>query len=282
MDTFATHNKKLAGYKDVSDTVKIIEKIAASQLHELQKKTTSLSEYTKHILALLVRMHKLTRFATPDLYPVFTTPRSLLVIITGDKGLVGDLWRRLFDVYVEDVQQDMLIIGKKGAQHWIESVGQVTHYSFAGRIPTSDELCSLAKLLDEHVDTGMYNTISTLHIHPTSLVEQNPVLTPLLPIDMANIEPDVIDPVASEYPIVDGSLLSLQKTLYKKYLSNRLQQIILETAVSEYSARTVAMEHASTKTDEANKRLIMVYSRDRRQRETQKQLERFATKHTTI
>jgi ATP synthase F1 gamma subunit len=274
MDTFSTYNKKLAGYRDVSETVKILEKVAAGQLHTLERQTTWLAKYTKHILSLLGRVQELS-----DNQALVTdktnAKKSLLVIITGDKGLVGDLWHRLFSYHKEIVEQDILVIGKKGQLEWPATNAKITHYSFADRLPNNDEIYQLGTLLDSYMETGAYKSVSTLHVYSESLIEQIPTLAPLLPIVPPSAE-SVSDHARAGYPIIEGSIKGIQKMLYKKYLLSRIQQIVLETAVAEYSSRTVAMEHASAKTDAETLNLTMVYSRERRQRETQKQLERFA------
>lgn len=282
MDTFATYNKKLTGYKDVSETVKILEKIAAGQLHSLEQQAFSLAEYTKTITTIFSRIAQMSDVDEQYSLKRRKLKRTLLVIVSGDKGLVGNLWNRLFAHYESADSQDVLVIGKKGQHEWKESDSFVSHYSFASRLPTSEEIYDLGNQLHSYIEDGVYSSISTLHIKPISLVEQNPVQTQLLPVDIRKEEFLVDRNQLPGYPIVDGSIKRIQKNLFKKYVFSRLQQVILETAVAELSARTVSMEHASAKTDEATNRLTMSYTRDRRQSETQKQLERFASKNATV
>jgi ATP synthase F1 gamma subunit len=282
MDTFSTYNKKLSGYKDVSETVKILEKIAAGKLHTLGQHVQPLSKYTSTILTMLSRVQQLSGKEVHSVYNTKQSARTLVVIITGDKGLVGDLWNRQFGYYKSKPTQDLLVIGKKGQQKWKESQPSIRHYSFSDRIPTAEEIYDLGEKLHSYIEDGVYQRVSTLHIQSLSLVDQKPVVTQLLPVVIPKKDFVSTADIPLGYPIVADSITSLQKTLFKKYMFSRLQQVILETAEAEFSARTVVMEHASTKTDEIIKRLHLSYFRDKRQSETQKQLERFAANHRNI
>ncbi len=281
MDTFSTYSKKRAGYKDVSETVKILEKIAAGQLHALESETDLLSQYTAQIETILSRMNQLLDNSSAAVGINSSSAKTLLLMVSGDKGLVGDLWRRLFSLYKSNAHQDLLVVGKKAQLEWPESDSKVSHYTFAERLPNDDEIIVLGKLLQSYVDKNIYSSVTVLYLNPESLVEQKPVLKQLLPLVVGDVDVDAHSS-SFGYPIVEGSIKSLHKSLSQKYTLSRLRQVFLETAVSEYSARAVAMEHASAKTDEETKLLTMVYSRERRQRETQKQLERFAANNISI
>ncbi len=278
MDTYSTYIKKKSGYNDVSKTVKILEKIAVGKLHVFERKLISLSLYNDNIHSILSRIDQLDNKFQQEIKTTFKNEQFLLIIFSGDKGLVGDLWHRLFGKYSKRQNCSIMIIGKKAKEEWSESGDKILHYSFVDKIPNNADLDKLARLLTSFVSSGKYNSISTLHMHPSSLLEQVPTFTQLLPLKLPKNNVDAL----LGYPIVDGSIKSIKKSLYKKYLVSSLQKIILETAVSEYSARTVAMEHASVKTDEDSHKLTMLYSRDSRQRETQKQLERFSSSHVII
>ena len=80
----------------------------------------------------------------------------------------------------------------------------------------------------------------------------------------------------SGLPIFEPSKKEVFKALTQKYIGMFFRKIVMETKLSELSARTVAMEHASAKTDELIKKISLNYLKERRRAITQKQLESFA------
>ena len=275
MEKYATYKKKKEGYVDVHETVKTIEKIAAAHLHEIDKRARALSRYGESIVGTMARLQNLTAYLS--LAKKAEVPkRDLLVVVTGDKGLVGDAWRRLFSLYDESNRQDVLVIGKQGQRYIPATLAHVRHHSFSDRLPSSEEISVLNQTLRTYIENGTYATITTLHLSAESVIDLKPVKKQLLPLFEGDVPTQEADRVVSGYPIVEGSIFSIKEKLLEKYMNSRLEQTIIETAVAEYSARTIAMEHAAAKTEEMLARLSLVYLRDRRHSETEKQLERFA------
>lgn len=64
--------------------------------------------------------------------------------------------------------------------------------------------------------------------------------------------------------------------MLENYVKVSFAEIALETKLSELSARTVAMEDAAAKTEKLIKKTTLGYSKERRESETQKQLESFS------
>lgn len=281
MEKYSAFKKKNIGYTDVHETVKTIEKIAAAHLHEVEQRTVNLSNHTQRILEVLARLQKFDDSNTVTGSIPTAGGKNLLVLITGDKGLVGDAWQKLFNVYKNISHQGVLVIGKKG-QLEVPTSDQVQHHSFLSRIPSTREIESLHEKLLSYMQNGTYNSVTTLHLSAASVVDLRPVETLLLPITLEVKTDTPTDKYPVGYPIIEGSINTLKETLLKKYLNSRLEQIILETAVAEYSARTIAMEHATSKTEEMLTHLSRVYLRDRRHLETQKQLERFAVNKISV
>ena len=275
MEKYATYKKKKEGYVDVHETVKTIEKIAAAHLHEIDKRARALSRYGESIVGTMARLQNLTAYLS--LAKKAEVPkRDLLVVVTGDKGLVGDAWRRLFSLYDESNRQDVLVIGKQGQRYIPATLAHVRHHSFSDRLPSSEEISVLNQTLRTYIENGTYATITTLHLSAESVIDLKPVKKQLLPLFEGDVPTQEADRVVSGYPIVEGAIFSIKEKLLEKYMNSRLEQTIIETAVAEYSARTIAMEHAAAKTEEMLARLSLVYLRDRRHSETEKQLERFA------
>ncbi|MCA9361878.1 F0F1 ATP synthase subunit gamma, partial [Candidatus Kaiserbacteria bacterium] len=242
MKSYTQHKQEVAGYRDVHETVQILEKIAAGQLHTLQRTAEALELYTHTMFNLMLRLETLSG---RSLFSRSSSQRStsnveLAVILSGDKGLVGDLWHKLYEKYHEHYygkQVELLVIGERGQLLWPEGgLHKVTHFSFSDRFPTHQELIELANSLHNAVAMDLYSSVSVLYVEATSIITHEPVVTDLLPLlprinmpQTASLEQHL------GLPIVDVSYEELANDLMKKYLVNRLQQLSMEVALSEFS-----------------------------------------------
>ena len=278
MKSFTDHKKQLAGFEDVLETVQVLEKIAAGKLHALEDQSIKLASYTEVIARLMVRLEGFTSasFKTASARRAKDKPRTLLVVLSGDRGLVGDLWHRLYDHYFEAALEthDMLVIGAKAQALWPAADG-VTHYMFADRFPTDAEVMALADKLSHEVQSGTYAAVKFLYPKPQSLTVYHPVIADLLPLAVDESVLHTKEPLTG-FPIIEGVVEDYKQSLLKKYLLARLHQFLQETALAEFSARTVGLEHAGAKTETIIADTMRQYRRWRRHEDTAKQLERFS------
>ena len=56
MKSYITHKNQMQGIKDVSETVKAVEKIAASSVHFLKQEVSDLNSYAVEIERILARL----------------------------------------------------------------------------------------------------------------------------------------------------------------------------------------------------------------------------------
>ena len=282
MKSYTLSKKEIEGYNNVSETVQTIEKIAASGVHMLKKDIHALQAYTQTIEKTLTRLSVCSQ-ATLE-HPLLNLNmkgKDMLVVFSGNRGLVGGLWDNLFDLYLNGKRKEQLIltVGSKAHLFFGERVNQdVEQVTFEGEIPTDTEVTSLCTRLMQQVQDGSIARVTLLYPKNVSIGNQQPTLLPFLPFDISGVyDPeDVITNNPIGLPIFEASATYLFGRLLEIYINATLYNIALETRLSELSARTVSMEHASEKTKEMVTRLRLVRSRTRRQLLTQKQLESFA------
>jgi len=113
------------------------------------------------------------------------------------------------------------------------------------------------------------------------LANQVPNKVHFLPFDFSSAETfarkDVhFDQKNQGLPLFEPSKQKTFDDLLDKYIGVVFRKIIFEAKLSELSARTVAMEHATAKTQEIIEKLHLKYAKNRRRTVTQRQLESFA------
>ncbi len=314
MKTYLAYKNQVQGFQDVSETVKTIEKIAASSVHFLKQETISLNVYAKEIEKVLSRMSLFYQERKHPFLQERDDGKRALIILTGDKGLVGGLWHRTVSVFLENISQYQFVVtvGNKGANYLREenikiakSFNQISDISHQEIKRVSDYIFGKFK-------GGEFSKVDILYPKFVSLAEYQPSFISFLPLafsvdslDQSNAvgtgnqmfsfeaaRGSVIrkegksrsvaeKKVGNGLPIFEPSKRKIFDRLLQKYISVFFYKIVIETRLSELSARTAAMEHASVKTEELIRKFTLDYTKERRKTITQKQLESF-TAHMTV
>lgn len=276
MDTYRNYKQKIDGLTDVRETVKTIEKIAASELHVVRTKQLQLRSYVDEVARVLARIEILQKSATNDSCVRHSHARNLVLVCGGDRGLVGDMWEHLYS-HVRDQQldADFWLYGTQVAGVW-EAIPNVQIKKFTDRIPTESEVRTLSGELQTLCATQQYTRVSVALPTLTSSTTYTPELLQLwpfsVPVRTAQTHTD------TGWPIIEGSVQALRRRLLDLYLEAALLSHFLTAAEAEFSIRTIFMEEAERKTEDLTHDLSLAYARDRRAVETQKQLARFSAR----
>ena len=234
-----------------------------------------------------------------------TIGEKAFVILTGDKGLVGGLWHEVINAVLENVKQyqSFIVIGVKGENYLKEenipiiklfTPSEISNYS--DKNATEDDLYEQPKSPTEvtyffgvppkewaeHITNyifnefkkGTFSRVDILYPQFISLAEQTPNLIPFLPFEF-KFKKNEEKKSGEGLPIFEPSKQEIFNKLLQKYIIIFFRKIIIETKLSELSARTVAMEHATTKIEKLIQKLALDYTKERRRIITQRQLESF-------
>ena len=308
MRSYVAYKNQIRGVEDVSETVKTVEKIAASSVHFLKQEVANLNTYTDEIERTLNRLSLFYQKKDNPLLNGDNNGERTLVIITGDKGLVGGLWHEIINASLEyiDKYKNILFIGTKGKSYLMEEnlsetrrlislgINYDGHKDIAGgeshgqQIPITDSrlpdvspkenIESVSKYILDEFKKGIFSQVDILYPQFISLAEQTPHINSFLPFDF-ELKEGKEDSIG--LPIFESSKREVFDALLQKYIGVFFHKIIMEARLSELSARTVAMEHAAVKTKELIQKLTISYTKERRKVMTKRQLESF-TAHKVI
>jgi len=291
MKSYIVYKNQMQGVKDVSETVKTVEKIAASSVHSLKQEVFNLNFYATELEKVLNRLSPFCREKDHPLLRKKDFGKKTLVIITGDKGLVGGLWHGVINIFLENIDQykAVVVIGAKGENYLKEeAVPIIKLFTSFFDIPQKEEIANITDYIFDEFKKGVFSRVDILYSQFVSLAEQTPKLTSFLPfeftshfLNQSNNMPipknKYLDKSSSGgLPIFEPSRQKIFEEILQKYIGVFFYKIVMETKLSEFSARTVAMEHAAAKTDELIQRLMLNYTKERRRIVTQRQLESFA------
>lgn len=280
MKSYLGYQNQIDGFKDVSDTVKTVEQISASSVHWLKQEVSNLNSYTDELETFL---SELTRFTTKLSHPLLQERehgKKMLLVISGDKGLVGGLWHNVINAFlaVRSNYDDVVIMGKKG-EYFFEEEGIEYLKSFVN-LPAmieNQEVSTVTDFIFGEFKKGSFSRVDILYPKFVSLANQQPTRTKFLPFTFSpSQETESQDARAGAgLPIFEPNKSKIFDNALEKYISVFFNKIVLESRLSELSARTVAMEHATVKTNQLIERLSLDYMKVRRKSITQKQVESF-------
>ena len=281
MKTYVAYNNQIQGLKEVAVTVKTVEKVAASLVHSLKKQVVSLNEYADNIERLLFRL-LLFYDAKDHLFLKQNVIGSkVLIVVTGDKGLVGGLWHDVINLYLKKISdyQSVVLVGNKGKSLLEEEQKKVDKvWNGMTDIPGQNEISSIMNYVLDEFKTGELAGVDILYPQFISLAQQEPVVVSFLPFTFLWEQEEREGRVNSALglPLFEPTKRMVFDRLLHKYITVRFREIILEAKLSELSARTVAMEHANVQTRDFISKLNLSFRKERHRVMTQRQLESFA------
>jgi F-type H+-transporting ATPase subunit gamma len=280
MKTYLAYKNEIQGFRDVAETVKSMEKIAASSIHFLKQRVANFDEYANAVRAVLARLSDFYAPTGNILLEKRPAGRKALVVLTGDKGLVDGLWHETVNTYMErkTAYTDVIIIGEKGRSYVSEEHVQIRKFfpNPSGQIIESD-VETITDYLFREFKNGTYAAIDILYPRFISLAEQQPAYIPFLPFEFKkealeqNERPDGL-------PIFEPAQKEVFDWFFEKYIEIFFHRIMTETKLSEFSARTVAMEEADEKTRGLIRQLTVSFHKERKRDITQKQIQSFSVK----
>ncbi len=278
MKKYIEYKNEVDGFKDVSLTVKTVEKISASYIHFLKVMTNNLYNYNQTIEKVLGRLLQFHKLADNIFLKQKKSNRKLLVFLSGDKGLVGGLYHNLANILSDHNEKYdyLIVIGKKGERYIKEEGFKILKsFYFTDYLPTPKEIQEICDYILGQFKNKNFSKIDILYPAFISLSVHQPKFIRFLPfpfVDNSQVE----SRPAIGLPIFASSPKKIFDDLFTKYIKTFFARVVLESKLSEFSARTVAMEHAAVKTQEILEKIKLDYFKERKRIITQKQLESFS------
>ena len=278
MKSYLEFKTKVNALQEVEETVKAIEKIAASQIYGLKKKNNLLKAYSREIALML---HYILPSISNTKNRLFmkneNIQKKLLIIISGEKGLAGAYYNKLFEYFVKQKENydDFVIIGERRKEFiGLKNIHLLNSFI---KIPKEDlEVKKVLNTISSFYLDKKYKQIDILFSSFQSLIVQEPKIITYLPFSKS-IKNQFLqkEEVQLALPIFEPSMKGIFKVLIDKFINIYFYQIILEARLSELCARAVAMEKASHESQKIIKNTIHYFLRERRKELTKAQIEEF-------
>lgn len=286
MEKYNFYKTEMEGLADVESTVRVIEKSAASHIHFLKKKVHALSEYKDKIQTMLRR---LSRFYWDTSHPLLSESnagKKALLVMTGTKGIVGGLYHELTnEVVAKSYDYEYIwVIGEKGKKYLNEEGIQTeqlfAQFDFDG-LPRNEEIKNMSADLFWRFQELKLKKIDVLYPSFVSLAEQRPAIIQFLPFEVKEEKFASGSDTSDGLPIFEPSKKFIFDTLIKKYIAVSFMELVFETKLSEFAARTVTAESAVKETERLIKTFHREFLKAKHLTITQRQVESFSVHQLT-
>lgn len=266
MRTYLKYKDEAKSISDVASAIKTIKKISAIKLKKQKNIFERNADFVKELSILISHLGEAfdkQKFS----YPINKNSHELMIVITGNKGLVGSLYQDVSEIAENESRGKMIVtIGLKS-----EGISGNKFLSFElpddpKNSPGVSELLTKTITL---VKNGSISNITIVYPSFNGFTDQKSIILPLYPINFTKNEdsPKMLITEPGKYEVL-ASLADL-------YIKTNILKAISEAVLSEVSARLVNSQKADDKSQILLNEGIKNYLKARRVDITRQQLEGF-------
>jgi F-type H+-transporting ATPase subunit gamma len=262
---------RIKSAKNISQVTKAMQMVASSKMRQAKNRVEQSQPYHRKIFEATAALMAKTDY---HLHPLLSKPardlRPLLVLITTNRGLCGNLNVNLFKKVTEFFQTkienqkvvgDYLTLGTKGAD-FVLTLGGGYLADFSDLTPFHTSVNPISQTVTTQFVEGKNTSVWLLYNHFVNVLQQEPVVKEILPLKAtANVS---IQDEETEY-LIEPSPKKILDFLLPFYLEAQLREAILEAEACEYAARMLAMKNATDNALDLKEGLTLKYNKARQQ-----------------
>ena len=268
--------RRIKSVKNTSQITKAMQMVAASKMRRAQQAAINGRPYARLLSRTIINLRDRVENTLHPLLEPRQGPRTLVILLTTDKGLCGALNTNLVrEVLTFDKETTQFIsIGRKGTQFLARTNRQLLAEFPLTDPPSSLDAKRVSKLaLDRFLahETDRVTVLFPRFINTLSQVSAKVPLLPIQAIEEVCIEPPAKNSTQAIEPPAppDGEVLfepspySVLEALLPFAVHFAFYQMLLSTRASEHSARMVAMKNATDNARQLVKLLTLEYNKAR-------------------
>ncbi|MFH0820647.1 MAG: ATP synthase F1 subunit gamma [Candidatus Peregrinibacteria bacterium] len=286
--------RRIKSIKSTRSITKAMQMVAASKMRKAQEQALKTRSYAFKSLQILAAISEKLEDYSHYLLTKTKGHRSLVLVITSNKGLCGSLNTNLIRKVI-DFTDDMKIkypelnelaepfhfvtIGKKG-RDTLFRLGHkvVADFSDISETQTFLKVVPMIRYLFDKFQMEGYDRIYLAYNHFISVLNQKPIIKRLLPLgsdlldDLSEVfdRQSKIESSESSYGYVfEPSPAEVLEDLIPRLVEMQAYQSLLESQASEHSARMVAMKNATEAAGDLIDDLTLTFNKARQSSITQ-------------
>ena len=266
--------RRIRGVQSTARITKAMELIAAAKMRRAQQRVLASRPYANKLIDFLGDLvARQSASDGGDLHPLMEVrePNTVgVILVTPDRGLCGGLNANLIRTATrfsteQTTPVSWTAVGRKGRDFLVRYGREVrAEFSDFGDLPTPIDTSPIATVALQDYAERAVDRIYIVFAEYVSVAVQRPIVRQLLPIlPPAEAAGGVAGlPADFEYEPDPATVLGI---LLPRYVEMLVHQAVLENAVSEQSARMVAMRSATDSAEEMISDLSLVYNKVRQE-----------------
>ena len=253
MPSLIDFRRRIRAVKSTQQITKAMKMVAASRFRRAQERILGARPFQKQMLRVL---HNLAARVEGEKHPLFATrdldapgARVLMIVVTADKGLCGGFNTNLIKTATNHViahptrQYTFSLEGRKGRdfvrrRHLPVRFELVNIFNDVKMLHAQE----IARDAIEAFSSGEVDGVELVYNEFKSVLQQRPVVEPVLPIPRLPVEDQVAPGIDYIYEPGPEQIFS---ELLPRYVAFDIFHALLESVAAEHGARMTAMESAT-------------------------------------
>ena len=278
---------KIKSIDKTRQVTKAMEAVSAVKMRKSQAVAISTRPYALSALKILRSISGAIEAAQHPLMTIRPVKRSLVVIVSGDKGLAGSYGSALLKSAYKFMDKEklttmntsLITVGKKAHEHFMKRGWTIIdhHEHWSDKI-TFDMVRPVADKVKVAYESGDYDQAFIVSTHFISTLKQEVYSRRLLPVSFESVE-EIVEGILPSH----GKFADIQKDdvapvrevtfepspeqilneLIPALFNIQIYHSILEANASEHSARMIAMKNASDNAGDISRGLKLYFNKVR-------------------
>lgn len=277
MRTLRALRRRIRTVDNTEQITRAMKTVSASKMRRVEERLQAGRPYAQRLEELIARLIVATGEVRHPLVLHRPVERSLLVLVTADRGLCGAFNTNIIRNAEEFLEErglhpvDLFCVGKRGRDYFRRR-GKIVaeHIDLAGRINVT-RIREIAEDVVRRFLEGEADEVFLAYNRFVSVVTYRPTIVKFLPLEAESLGADAaMEPL--DY-IFEPDAATILDRILPRYLNSKIYITLAEAFTAEHSTRMVAMSAASDNCEELIQTLTLEMNKARQASITKELLE---------
>ena len=265
---------RIKSVKSIQKVTKAMKMVAAAKMRRAQENMEKARPYNHRLIEIIQHLLPSVERSMLPLLEVRDVKRIAYVVVTSDRGLAGSFNSSILRKAHNDIDKfgkenvDIFCIGKKAKDYFkSRQYNIIESYSDFWSDLNFNQSMKIGSTIIYHFLDLSVDEIRVVYNEFVNVATQATITEKLLPIELNDEELSDTD------YLYEPSKKKIVKSLIPRYLNAQVWKYLLESYASEQAARMVAMENATTNSEDMIKNLTLEFNKARQAAITTEMLE---------
>ena len=265
---------RIKSVKSIQKVTKAMKMVAAAKMRRAQENMEKARPYNHRLVEIIQHLLPSVERSMLPLLEVREVKRIAYVVVTSDRGLAGSFNSSILRKAHNDIDEfgkqnvDIFCIGKKAKDYFkSRKYNIIASYSDFWSDLNFNQSMKIGSTIVNHFLDLSVDEIRVTYNEFVNVATQATITEKLLPIELND------DELSDTDFLYEPSKDKIVKSLIPRYLNAQVWKYLLESYASEQAARMVAMENATTNSEDMIKNLTLEFNKARQAAITTEMLE---------